>query len=138
MKVHRILLLATSVACAFGAVVLFAAQNNEPNRRPNQVGTFMRTKLPHVHEVINAIAVEDFDSIAREAQSLELLTLEESWLVVQTDDYRRHSIDFRRACEDLREAAKTKDISAATLAYVDMTFKCIKCHKHVRGLPVPN
>ena len=131
-------LLGAVLISAAGATALVMAQAEQaPPRRPNQTAEFMQTKLPHVHKVIDALAMEDFEDLAQEAQTLELLTLEESWLVATTDDYRRHSTDFRRSLQDLREAAKTKNIHAATLAYVDMTFKCVKCHAHVRGLPVP-
>ncbi len=45
----------------------------------------------------------------------------------------RPSAEFRHSIERLIEAAKAKDVDATSLAYVDMTLKCVHCHKYVRS-----
>ena len=39
---------------------------------------------------------------------------------------------FRRAAETVSKKAKDKNLDGVTLAYVDMTMTCLKCHQHTR------
>jgi hypothetical protein len=99
---------------------------------PDQVAEFMRAKLDHSRAVLEGLAVEDYDLMARAAQDLALASQASSWQVLQTDEYARQSVDFRRACVNLRDAAKAKNLDAAALAWVDVTLKCVQCHRYVR------
>jgi cytochrome c556 len=63
-----------------------------------------------------------------------LLTQAESWQVLQTPEYNQQSLEFRRAVDKITVAARDEDLDAATLAYVDVTMKCISCHKYLRGV----
>ncbi len=102
--------------------------------QPNKVADFMRLKLTHAQAVLEGIAREDFDGIAIHSQALSLLSQEANWKVLQTEDYLEHSIEFRRTADAITEAAKKKNLDGAALAYVDMTMKCVNCHKYVRGV----
>jgi cytochrome c556 len=93
----------------------------------------MKQKLASAERVLGALALENFDGIVKDSERLSLLTLEESWNVVQTPDYRRESEEFRRAADALTAAAKAKNLDGATLAYVQVTMKCVHCHKYVRS-----
>jgi hypothetical protein len=42
----------------------------------------------------------------------------------------------RSSAESVAQAAKNKNIEGATLAYMDMTMVCVRCHKHVREIRV--
>jgi len=53
-------------------------------------------------------------------------------MVLQTPEYRERSNDFRRSVNAITDAARKKNLEAATLAYVDSTLKCVSCHKYVR------
>ena len=92
----------------------------------------MRAKLAHSSEVLEGLALEDFDMIGRGAQELSLASQASSWQVLQTEDYARQSAEFRRSCDTLRTAAKAKNLDGAALAWMDVTMKCIQCHKYVR------
>jgi cytochrome c556 len=70
--------------------------------------------------------------IERAAQELSLASLDSNWQVLQTEDYVRQSAEFRRACDSLKKAAQEKNLDGATLAWVDVTLKCVQCHKYVR------
>ncbi|MEZ6079955.1 MAG: hypothetical protein R3C56_31060 [Pirellulaceae bacterium] len=56
----------------------------------------MQRKLDHAKRVLEGLAIEDFELIAREAQSLSLLSLESNWNVLTTEEYIQQSSDFRR------------------------------------------
>ena len=107
-----------------------AAQPEEPNN----VGEFMRLKLDHSKNVLEGLALEDYDLIAKNAQDMSLLSLAASWQVLQTPEYLQQSNEFRRTADALTKAAQDENLDGAALAYVELTMKCVNCHKYVRGV----
>ena len=97
------------------------------------VRDIMRVKLDHAQGVIEALAREDHDALARHAQHLALLSLDAGWRVLQTEEYAQHSNDFRLHAHAIRDAAKKQNIDGAALAYVQLTLSCVNCHKYVRS-----
>lgn len=97
-----------------------------------QLATFMRLKLQPVKDILEAIALEDFDRISASAERIHLLSLDESWMVMQTEEYRRQSDEFRRSVAVMSKAAKDKNIDGATLGYMQMTLNCVRCHRQLR------
>jgi len=95
---------------------------------------FMRAKLEHSQKVLEGLAVDDMDMVAKHSQELALLSHAANWQVMQTEDYLQHSLEFRRAANAVTKAAREKNLDGATLAYVSMTMNCVKCHKYVRGI----
>jgi hypothetical protein len=96
------------------------------------VSALMHQKLKHAQKVLEGLAVNDFDLIATHAQELVLLSKKAEWMVLKTPKYELRSNEFRRTAEDLIQNAKQKNLDAATLAYMDMTMSCVRCHKYVR------
>ena len=135
------------VAVGLGWLGVFAhlAGQVEPARAqpaPNEVADVMALKLKHAERVLEAVALADFDIMAKESQALSLLSQEATFNVLMTAEYAQQSLEFRRAADALTRAAKAKNIDAAALAYMDMTMKCVNCHKYVRdvrmaSLPAP-
>jgi hypothetical protein len=95
---------------------------------------FMRAKLDHSQKLLEALALEDFKGMAKQSQALSLLSLAASWQVLQTPEYAQQSLEFRRAADAVHNAAEKKNLDGAALAYVEMTMKCVNCHKYVRGV----
>ncbi len=93
----------------------------------------MRQKLEQAQVVLGAIVVEDFESVEEAAVALARLTEASGWAVLRSPEYRGHSADFLRACEALAEAAGQRSIDATALEYVNLTLKCVQCHKYVRN-----
>jgi cytochrome c556 len=129
------------LAAAAGIVVLAVAAvtgsrptADESTTRPDQVAVFMRAKLAHSQNVLEGLAVEDYDLIDKGAQELSLASEDASWQVLQTEDYARQSADFRRSCDSLRKAAKSRNLDGAALAWMEVTMKCVQCHKYVRDV----
>jgi len=125
---------AAVVAAGFAVSRLTAA---DPAVLPDQVAGFMRAKLAHSQNVLEGLTVEDFDLIDKGAQQLSLASDDASWQVLQTEDYARQSADFRRSCDSLRKAAKAKNLDGAALACMEVTMKCVQCHKYVRDERAP-
>lgn len=125
---------ASVAAVVLGAAGLAAAGQalQEAAPRPDAVADFMRAKLAHCQDVLEGLTTKNFDLIDKGAQELSLVSQDASWQVLQTEDYARHSADFRRSCDSLRKAAKDKNLDGAALAWMEVTMKCIQCHSYVR------
>lgn len=126
----------TDRRCALAALAVAAAAacgiaaDSPP--QPDRVAAFMRAKLGHADHVLEGLAVADYGMIERAAQELSLASLDSNWQVLQTEDYVRQSAEFRRACDSLKKAAQEKNLDGAALAWMDVTLKCVQCHKYVR------
>jgi hypothetical protein len=94
---------------------------------------FMREKLGHSQKALEALALEDFNTLGQQSKKLSAMTQEGTWQVFQNPDYAQYSATFRRHANALTKAAQDKNLDAATLAYVRLTMSCVDCHKFVRG-----
>jgi len=94
----------------------------------------MRQKLTAAQKVLEGLAQRDFDMIEKNASELTRLSRRAEWGVFKTPEYILRSDEFRRNAEGLVKASKEKNLDAATLAYVQLTMDCVKCHNHVRDL----
>jgi hypothetical protein len=120
------------VAVLFGS--LCAALGQTPQSQVNEVKQFMRAKLTHSQKVLEGLTIEDFKMIEKSAQEMSLLSRASNWQVLQTPEYLQRSLEFQRTADAIRDAARKKNLDGAALAYVDMTMKCIDCHKYVRNV----
>ncbi len=115
------------------AVVSWLAPGGH-GQQPNKLSDFMRVKLRHSQKVLEGLVLEDFDEIVKNSQEMSLLSLAATWQVLQTPEYVDYSRKFRNAADALSEAAKQKNLDKATLAYNQVTARCVECHKYVRGI----
>jgi hypothetical protein len=92
----------------------------------------MRRKLSHAQKVLEGVALQDFDKIARQADELIEISKQAQWKVLKTPLYENYSTEFRDNAAELIKQAKKKDVDGAAKAYVALTLTCVKCHKHVR------
>jgi cytochrome c556 len=127
MNTQRILIWASLVV--LGVASTLAAWGQQPSRERNP---FMRQKLVNAQQVLDGIAVSNFNSIEEGAENLVRLSKKAEFRLGHIPDYDRYSDDFRRAAETLVRSARDKNLDGATLAYLDLTLNCVKCHKHIR------
>lgn len=125
-KIVGIVLLAVLLVAAGLAIA------QEPEL-PKDTQNFMRAKLQHSQKILEGISTENYDMITKHAQALSLLSMESQWNVLRTQKYVDQSAEFRHTIQRLIDAAKEKQIDATTLSYLDVTLKCVHCHKYVRG-----
>ncbi len=126
-KTLVVILMVTAVGFAFRSQL---TRGQEPGVA--KASTFMRLKLQPVKGVLEGIALADFDMISKHAGAIHNLMLDESWMVIQSGEYRHQSNEFRSIVEQLQQAAKDKNVDRATLAYVQMTIRCVQCHEMLR------
>ena len=96
------------------------------------LSAFMKAKLVHAEKTLEGLVKEDFDLVAKHSQAISLLCEDVTWMVLKTPEYQERSNEFRRSVNAITDAARKKNLEAATLAYVDATLKCVSCHQHVR------
>lgn len=92
----------------------------------------MTKKLENTQKVLEGLATNDFDMVAKHADELIQISKSAEFRVLKTPKYEVNSNDFRRAAETMIQQAKAKNTDGVALAYVDMTLSCVRCHKHVR------
>ncbi len=107
--------------------VIVSAQEPMPDNEP-----FMRIKLKRAQAVVEGLALERYDLIAKSAQDLILMSNESNWRVFQTEEYLDLSQEFQASAGRLQKAADEKNLDGATLAYFEVTMQCVRCHKYTR------
>jgi hypothetical protein len=103
-------------------------------KEPTKLGKLMRKKLESAQKVLEGLALEDYDKIIKHSDELMDISKATAWHVHKTPQYQVRSNDFRRALDTLIEKAKQKNLDGVSLAYVEMTLSCVKCHKYVRNI----
>lgn len=98
----------------------------------DKVREVMMKKLQHAQKVLEGIALNDFERIVKNGDDLIDLSKQAEWRALKTPQYELHSNEFRRSAETLVKAAREKNLDGATLAYVELTMNCVRCHKYVR------
>jgi hypothetical protein len=93
----------------------------------------MQRKLTYSQKVLEGLAKNDFGTITSGADGLIECVNDVTWKINRTERYLLHTNEFLRSVDDLKKAAKDKNIDAASLAYVDMTLTCVRCHKFLRS-----
>lgn len=99
---------------------------------PAKEQSVMERKLQHSQNLLNGLALKDFDKINKEADALIAVRKEATWKINETEQYLRHSNAFDDQLQRIKKAAKEKNLDGATLAYLDLTLTCVKCHETLR------
>jgi hypothetical protein len=116
-------------AFAFGTATVVGHGGEPPQAKTAEL---MRKKLQQLQKVLEGIALNDFDKIIQHADELILISKETEFKVMKTPQYELYTGEFRRNAEDLVKKAKEKNIDGSTLAYMELTLTCVRCHKHCR------
>jgi hypothetical protein len=103
-----------------------------PTQNADAMTKLMRKKLEHAQKLLEGIAINDLKKVDENAGDLMTLSKLAEFRVLKTLDYERQTNDFRRSLDDMRRGVKNKNLEAVTLAYMDMTMTCVRCHTHVR------
>lgn len=120
------------VAVAAAAVAIAATAALSGSQEPD-IEQIMQRKLDHAHAILEALIVEDYETLEDSAVDLLKLSEEAGWFVLQTPEYTQRSSAFRHAVLEIEASAKAKNLEGAALGYVDMTLKCVQCHQLLRG-----
>ncbi len=93
-----------------------SAGSNQPSKIANpRIDALMTRKLNSAQKVLEGLATENYELVQAESARLELYSQEADWEILQTEDYRRFSQDFRKAADQMEEAAKRKNLDGASM-----------------------
>ena len=120
------------------SVEMAKSQDNPKEKAPAakrdlKVTTFMRQKLEASGEILEGLTTENADLIINGSKRLVEMSSAEKWQVQNDVMYRQFSGEFQRSATSLLEAAEKGNFDAAALKWIDVTMKCVDCHKFVRG-----
>ena len=93
--------------------------------------TIMKSKLLHSHRLLKSLAQEDFATLEDSAQKLSKIA-KEQWIKNPSPKYRAQLQIFWTTLGGIESGARAGDIEEATLAYMQMTLSCVRCHKIIR------
>jgi hypothetical protein len=121
----------------FALVVLAVAEDEGHTQDPSDETSreIMWRKLDLSHDVLDALVLEDFEALDAYAKDLEALGTAGFLFILDTDEYRTRAESFRAAARALRSAAREENAEAGALAYVDLTLRCVRCHRALGVLP---
>ncbi len=122
----RILFVLSGLGVAGVLTSLMLSQQSDP------LPTIMGEKLEYSQQLLEAIVFEDFQTVARIADELHLLSELSSWNVIRSPEYTRRSLEFLRVANRLAEVAEEKNLDGLALGYVELTLQCFQCHRYMR------
>lgn len=114
-------------------VALLAGSQTEREAKPSE--EIMWKKLDLSHGSLDAIALDDFEALEAYASDLRALSLAGDLNISDTESYRANSARFREAADAMGRAARARDSEAAALAYVELTLRCLGCHRELGARP---
>lgn len=117
------------VSVLFISLSAFLVANQDPKVKSSD---FMKRKLVPAKQILEGIALKDFEMIAKNADQIHKWTLDEGWMVVQTERYMDESSKFQKSMARIIQAAKDEDLDSASFAYMQMTMNCVRCHELLR------
>ena len=136
MKNACFLLLTFVLTAGMPASSSYGQEPKQEPKKPNdpspELGGLMKRKLANSQKVLEGLALNNFDEISKHGEELIALSKLAEWKVLKTPDYELSSNEFRRSAAELVKNAKGKNLDGVTLAYVNLTFTCVRCHKYVR------
>ncbi|MEY2726645.1 MAG: hypothetical protein RLZZ458_2512 [Planctomycetota bacterium] len=94
---------------------------------------FMRQKLDASSKVLEGLCTEDLEMVAEGSRVLLKMSHEERWRVSTDMMYRRYSNEFSVSVEELLKESEDQDMDGTSMAWVNVTMKCLKCHEWVRN-----
>ena len=111
-------------------LVVIAGGSSSSAQTP-RLNKVMRAKLDHTQSILEAVVTSNWQQLDRETRELARATRDPAWTVLNLPEYVRHSEAFLRATDDLIEAAKLRDLEAASLGFISLSTSCVSCHRYI-------
>jgi cytochrome c556 len=112
---------------------LLAVPSSSEEKKKRDPDPLMVLKLKESQSLLEGLALNDFTKMQKSAEELLRISKEAQFRkALSTAKYEYHANSFQRAAETAIEKAKAKNIDGVTLAYMEMTQTCVRCHQHTR------
>jgi hypothetical protein len=130
MKLKLFAVIVAAAAMALSSDYHAGAQQ----KRSKASAEIMEKKLKNAQKLLEALSLADFKKITSNAEELLQLSKTEEWLIYKTQKFEMFNNEFQRSLNDLIAKSKANNVDGATLAFVDMTMTCVRCHSYVREI----
>ncbi len=120
------------VVAVLAILLLPVALTAEDGKEDNEPSFWMKQKLKYSQEILNGLAQEDYELIAKNATAMQGLNRIEFFVRQKPEGYRTQLKSFQFSVNELVRNAEDENIDGATLAFTQMTISCVNCHKEVR------
>ena len=128
MSYPRIELLILAVVLMGLPPSVTSAENEKERPTPE----FMRQKLSYSQGILEGLALEKYDLITTNAALLRNMNVTNAFLMLGNVSYRSYITNFQASVYGLDRAAKNKNLTDATEAYVRVAKNCVQCHQDFR------
>jgi hypothetical protein len=120
-----------AVKVGLAILLVVIAGGSSSSAQTSRVNKVMRAKLDHTQRILEAVVTSNWQQLDRESRELARATQDPAWSVLKMPEYVRHSGAFLRATDDLIEAAKLRDLEAASLGFISLSTSCVSCHRYI-------
>ena len=114
-----------------GMAILVVAAAASSSAQTPRLQRVMRDKLARSQSILEAVVTSKWEQLDRESRALARVSQDPAWSVLQMPEYVRYSQAFLRATDDLIEAAKLRDLEAASLGFISLSTSCVSCHRYI-------
>ena len=112
---------------------LLTIPSSSQDKKKREHDPLMVAKLKEAQTLLEGLTLNDPAKVQKSAEELLRISKEAQFRkALNTAKYELHANSFQRSAETVIEKAKAKNIDGATLAYLDMTMTCVRCHQHTR------
>lgn len=119
-----------SVSCA--SALYFSSKSVEVVQAQPILPETMKMKLALTQELLQHLALKDFQQMSKVVADLDKLTEDAKWSKSTSPRYDMFAEDFRFRLMQLGDAADSGNIHGATLHYTSLIQTCVECHEIVR------
>ena len=114
-------------------LAVIAVPSSSQEKKKREPDPLMVQKLKESQALLEGLALNDPAKVQASAEELLRISKAAQFRKrLNTAPYEYHANSFQRAAETAIEKAKAKNIDGATLAYLDLTLTCVRCHQHTR------
>lgn len=128
----------STVTLVLTLLFLLGAGSWSTSAQTRRLNAVMRGKLDHSKNVLEAVVTSNWQMLERESRALAAVTQEPAWTVLKMPEYVTQSEGYVRATRDLLDAAKQRDLEAASRGFVALSTSCVSCHQYLARSRVAN
>ena|SRR5271165_346236 len=99
---------------------------------PSNIEELMQRKQKLAHEILDALIMQDFKRINKNAISLVTLSRAAEFQVHKTPLYVQYTKEFQESAGKLGQSARDQNGEVTTRAFADLVASCVRCHDYVR------
>lgn len=124
---------AVALVAAFLAGFAMSRSGSADRLAQTERSDLMKQKLEDAQNLLEGLALEDFEQIEQSAKQLNQLSIEAQWTDAYSPLYGKFGTEFRNATDRITQSAEERNVDGAALSYVQLVLVCVHCHKSIRG-----